>query len=96
LNDEAFARAWIENRRLLKPISLRRLTQELRQKHLSNDVIEQVLAEDETDELETLRELVAKKQLQSKYRDNELKFMQYLARQGFNYGDIKQALQKED
>jgi regulatory protein len=94
VDDEAFARSWVENRRLLKPISKRRLSQELRQKRITDEIIDQVLAEDETDELDTLRGLVVRKRRQTKYQDN-LKLMQYLAGQGFNYGDIKAVLESE-
>ena len=91
LSDEAFARAWIANRRLLKPTSLRRLKQELRAKRVPDEIIEEALKEDETDELDTLRGLVERKRKQAKYQDN-LKLMQYLARQGYNYDDIKSVL----
>ena len=94
LNDLAFARSWIANRRLLKPVSHRRLVQELRQKRVPDEVAEAALAEDETDELTTLRELVARKRKQSKYQD-DLKLMQFLARQGFNYDDIKSVLSED-
>jgi regulatory protein len=93
LDDLAFARAWASNRRLLKSISKRRLRLELQQKHVPSDVIDQVLAEDETDERTSLRELIAKKQ--ARYPDRQ-KFMQYLARQGFGYDDIKSALDGGD
>lgn len=91
INDEQFARRWVENRRLLKATSRRKLTQELKMKRISNDVIDTVLAEDkeETDEHQVLRDLVAKKR--HRYPD-QLKFMQYLARQGYNYEDIKTVL----
>jgi len=92
LDDAAFARAWVDNRRLLRPTSKRKLQQELRAKHVSEEVIEQALTEDETDELQVLRDLVAKKR--PRYPDN-LKLMQYLARQGFSYDDIKQVLHEE-
>lgn len=95
VNDETFAKNWVENRRLLKPVSKRRLSQELRQKRIADDIIEQVLAEDETEEVDTLRELVERKRRQSKYQDN-LKLMQYLAGQGFNYGDIKAVLENPE
>jgi regulatory protein len=91
VNDEAFARSWVENRRLLKHVSKRRLIQEMRQKRIGDNIIEAVLAEDETDELTTLRALVARKRQQSRYQD-KLKLMQYLARQGFSYDDIQQVL----
>jgi len=93
VNDVVFARAWVSNRRLLKATSRRRLISELRVKRLSNEVIDEVIAEDETDELTVLRELVERKK--SRYPD-KLKFMQYLARQGFNYNDIKTVLDSEE
>jgi regulatory protein len=92
LDDTAFAAAWVANRRLLKNVSKRRLKQELQQKHLASDIIDQALQDDITDERDTLRELVEKKRSLTKYRDNPLKFMQYLARQGFGYDDIKTVL----
>lgn len=94
INDLAFAEAWIENRRLLKNSSKRRLQQELRQKRVADEIINEVLANDETDEQEVLREVIKNKRHQARYKD-EAKLMQYLIRQGFNYGDIKQALNEE-
>jgi regulatory protein len=91
VDDAAFARAWVDNRRLLKPVSRRRLVQELRMKHVDPEIIDRVLAEDPADEFTVLRELVARKRKQSKYQD-DMKLMQYLARQGFGYDDIKRAL----
>jgi regulatory protein len=91
VNDEDFAKRWVESRRLLKSMSKRRLSQELRQKRVADDIIQQTLEADETDELEILKELVEKKRKQTKYKD-DLKLMQYLARQGFSYDLIKQAL----
>lgn len=95
LSDETFARAWVANRRLLKPTSRRRLSQELRAKRVPDEIIQEALREDETDELTTLRELVERKRKQAKYQDN-LKLMQYLARQGFNYDDIKNVLNNSE
>lgn len=89
LDDLAFARMWVANRRLLKATSLRRLRMELKQKHLSPGIIDQVLAEDETDDRTALRQLAQKKRV--RYSD-DVKLMQYLARQGFGYDDIKTVL----
>jgi regulatory protein len=86
VDDLDFATRWVENRRLLKSTSRRRLAQELRQKRIKDDVIEQVLEQDETDEKDVLRELVKKKRRQ--YPD-KLKLMQYLTRQGFDYGVVR-------
>ena len=92
LSDLDFARSWVNSRRALKSISLRRLRLELRQKHVPDEVVARALAEDETDERQTLRDLIAKKR--HRYPDSQ-KLMQYLARQGFSYDDIRSALEEE-
>jgi len=91
VDDAEFARRWVENRRMLRSSSAKKLRLELRQKKIADDIIQTVLAEDETDERQLLRELVAKKRKQSRYQDDQ-KLMRYLAGQGFNYDDIKATL----
>ncbi len=91
LDDKKFATSWVESRRLLKPVSKRRLSQELQQKKISKDIISLVLEEDETSEQDVLRDLIERKRRQTRYQDNE-KLMAYLIRQGFSYGDVKEVL----
>jgi len=91
VDDTKFAEAWVRNRRLLRQTSTRRLVQELRQKHVADEIIEQVLHGDETDEDVMLQELVVRKRRLSRYQD-DIKLVQYLARQGFSYDAIKRAL----
>ncbi|MDQ3158578.1 MAG: RecX family transcriptional regulator [bacterium] len=91
LDDKKFAQAWVRNRRATKSTSLRRLSQELRAKRVSDSVINEVLEEDEADEKDVLEELIEKKQKQTRYQDRE-KLLAYLLRQGFNYGDIKELI----
>ncbi len=91
LSDLDFARSWIANRRLLKSTSKRRLRLELMQKRVPNDIIDEALAEDQTDERQALRDLIEKKR--RRYPDDH-KLMQYLARHGFNYDDIKDVLKE--
>lgn len=93
-DDEKFAEAWVRNRRLLKPVSRRRLVQELRQKRVSDDIIEHALASDQADERAILRELITRRRKQTRYQDN-LKLMRYLAGQGFSYDDIKAAFAED-
>lgn len=95
LDDLSFARSWVQSRRLLKPISKRRLQLELRQKRIGDDIVREVLADDEVSDNDALLELIARKRKLSKYKD-ATKLMQYLARQGFGYDDIKQALADVD
>ncbi len=92
LDDHDFAQKWVDNRRLLKATSKRRLTQELKAKRVSDDVISTVLANDQSDEVAIVKELIARKSKQSRYQDQQ-KLMAYLIRQGFNYSDIKVALE---
>ena len=94
VNDAKFAQSWVENRRLLKPVSKRRLILELRQKSVADDIVRQVLEADETSDRDTLRQLVDRKRKQTRYQD-ATKLMQYLARQGFGYDDIKRVLAGE-
>lgn len=91
VNDKKFAEAWVNNRRLLKATSKRKLWQELKQKRVPEDSINEVLAEDETDEQQVLKDLIAKKRNQSRYQDDQ-KLIAYLLRQGYNYDDIKTVL----
>lgn len=95
INDESFAKLWVENRRLLKPVSRRKLALELKQKHIEHALIDTVLKGDDqvTDERVVLHQLILKKQ--GRYADRQ-KLMQYLARQGFGFDDIKTVLSEID
>lgn len=91
IDDYKFAESWVRNRRLLKSSSRRRLSLELRQKHISDEIIGQVLEEDEADERSMLKDIIERKRKQVKYQD-DTKLMQYLSRQGFSYDDIKSTI----
>lgn len=95
IDDEAFARAFVNDRRLLRPASRRKIIAELRKKRVTEEAIQAAVGSEPEDEATALRTIIERKRRQTKYRDN-LKLMQYLARQGFNYGDIKNALNQSD
>jgi regulatory protein len=95
VDDEKFAKAFVNDRRLLRPASRRKLVNELRKKHVPPEIIEQAVGAENEDELAALKDVIERKRRQAKYQDSQ-KLMQYLARQGFSYGDIKTALEKED
>jgi regulatory protein len=95
LDDKKFAEAFVNDRRLLRPTSRRKITQQLRQKRVSDEIIQAVVGNEAEDEQSALQAIIERKRRQAKYKD-DLKLMQYLAGQGFNYGDIKAALSKED
>lgn len=92
LDDANFARAWVENRALGGKTSKRKLQMELKAKGVADNVIKQVLENAEFDESDALNAIIAKKRRLPKYAADEQKLMQYLARQGFSFDDIKQAL----
>ncbi len=95
VDDQRFAAAWVESRRYGKPISQRKLRSELSTKRIDQAIIDAVLRRDSevTNEQDVLGDLIAKKR--RNYPD-DAKLMQYLARQGFRYDDIKQALAPKD
>ena len=89
IDDEKFARFWVENRNLTKGSSKRKLVAELRLKGIENSIIESTLSETDRSDDDELRKILIKKR--SKYADDQ-KLIAYLARQGFSYDDIKLAL----
>lgn len=93
LDDEKFARFWLEHRFLQKGTSVRRLKLELAQKGIENDIVERLIAENIRSDDEELQKIIAKKR--RKYADDEQKFIVYLVRQGFAYDDVKRALSAE-
>lgn len=93
VDDEKFARYWVENRNLSKGVSRRKLQAELRSKGIQSNIIERELSETSRSDEAELMKIIAKKR--KRYPD-EQKFMQYLARQGFSYDDIKNALSTND
>ncbi len=86
LDDERFAADWMENRETRKGTSMRRLEQELRQKGVTDDTIEQVMAETSRSDGDELKKIIAKKIQNVRYRDDPRKLIQYLVRRGFDYG----------
>lgn len=95
LNDATFAATFVRDRQLLRPTSRRKLIMELKKRHLAEEYIQAALQDEEVNESSSLQHVIAKKRRQTKYQDDD-KLMQYLARQGFGYGDIKNALAKDD
>lgn len=93
VDDEKFTRYWVENRSLTKGVSRRKLQAELRAKGVESTIIERHLSESVRTDEDELAKIIAKKR--KRYPD-EQKLMQYLARQGFSYDDIKRSLTTDD
>jgi regulatory protein len=86
LDDEAFARFWVENRERFRPRGLRALRYELRSKGISYDIIERALVS--VDALESAYRAASKKARQLSHLDRPTfnrKLTDYLARRGFEY-----------
>jgi regulatory protein len=90
-NDIAFAKWWVEQRRVGKQRSARYITQELASKGVAREISSEVLSENETSDIDTLRILVIKKRRSARYADDQ-KLIEYLARQGYSFSLIKEVL----
>lgn len=92
LDDRSFARSWVESRALGKKTSRRKLTMELKQKGVSDDIINGILEDSSFNEGDALQQLITKKRKLARYAGDDQKLMRYLAGQGFSFDDIKAAL----
>ncbi len=93
VDDEKFAQFWVENRNVRKGVSKRKLQAELAAKGIERQLIEQTLGGSERTDAEEIQKIIAKKA--GKYDDPQ-KLIAYLARQGFRYDDIQDALSSDD
>ncbi len=91
IDDEKFARWWVENRNLRKGTSRRKLQAELQAKGVASALIAAMLEDSHRNDEDELAKIIAKKR--AKYPD-EQKLIAYLARQGFRYDDIKSELEE--
>jgi regulatory protein len=91
IDDTKVAKAYVNDRHLLRPTSRRKIIAELRKKRIASEVIEEAVGNEGEYEQAALLAIIETKRRQTKYQD-DLKLMQYLARQGFNYDDIKSAM----
>ncbi|MFP5254034.1 MAG: regulatory protein RecX, partial [Actinomycetes bacterium] len=99
VDDEAFARSWVESRQVGKGLATRALAQELRRKGVEEEVARGVLDEvDPADEVETARTLVRRKlrSVQRLERDAAVRRLAgMLARKGYPPGIAFQVVREE-
>lgn len=97
LDDMAFARFWVQNRTAFKPLGPGALRYELRQKGISDDEIEAVLADLDPEAAayqaaqSQLRRLKASRPDARTFRT---KLSSFLQRRGFNYGVINEVVSR--
>ncbi len=90
LDDRAFAKFWIENRTMFKPLSPRALRYELRQKGVPAPVIEELLAE--VDARETAERAARTRLNRLRGSDHDTfraKLSAFLQQRGFSYDTIR-------
>lgn len=92
LNDDKFARLWVENRNLLKPMGKRRLQQELAEKGVATHIIGQVLSGIAGEDEETLVKNLVEKKLARNQELNLKKLENFLLRRGFSPMVIRKVL----
>lgn len=102
LDDERFAREYSEEKLKKKMLGMSRIKLELREKGVSQDIIERILSENSaSDETENALKLAEKKLSSLKGRNlDKMKLNQrlysFLASKGFNYDLIKTVLDRLD
>jgi regulatory protein len=95
INDEGFAKQWVEWRTNSGGRSKKKLSAELYQKKIDPEIINQVLSEiDEQTEIDQIKNVIARKSRLSQYQDKQ-KLVAFLARQGYSYYLIKRAVENE-
>lgn len=96
LNDERFAELWIENRLAHRPRGKRMLEQELRQKGIDRQIVDETVAGMEIDDRAAALELARKrlKSVQGLPPDEQNKKLTgILVRRGFDFGVIRTTLE---
>lgn len=95
LNDQKFAKWWVEQRQTFSPKAKRILNNELRIKGVSSEIISNTLEDTEIDEFKIAKELIAKKSYKwQKYNEKERKqkISQYLVGKGFDWNVVNDVL----
>jgi len=95
IDDEKFAKWWVEQRQNFKPKAIRVLRLELRQKGINKETVDEVLGETVIDEEKMARELLEKKAYKWKnlpVREARQKISQYLAGKGFGWEVIEKVV----
>lgn len=101
INDEEFAKAWIESRQRSNPRSLRLIKLELKQKGIKEEIVETIVHSSGfivKSDLEQARRLVEKRVPRYKGLDRQKmyeKLGRYLASKGFDWDTIKQSIDSD-
>lgn len=98
LNDEEFAKWWIEQRTRVKPRADRVIKFELKQKGIDTQIIEELIGDNERSDFEKALALAEKRMKRlEKIEDKKIifeKLGRFLASKGFNYDVIKEVIDR--
>jgi regulatory protein len=97
LDDEVFARYWIENRDTFKPRGSRALRYELRQKGVADSVLDAVLTDYDESDAAYRAGLTRAQRLARQFTDIDTlrsKLLAFLSRRGFSYGLARDTVDK--
>lgn len=90
LDDQRFAEFYVESRKNLTGISRRRLSLELRQKGVADEIITQTLQDSERSDAAEIQKMILNKR--RRYPDDQ-KLLAYLQRQGFSYQEARAGIE---
>lgn len=97
LNDEDFARYWLENRDSFKPRGNRALRYELRQKGVADSIIDDLLIDYDEDDAARRAALSRVQKLARSHRDVQVlrsKLLAFLNRRGFSFSVARDTVDK--
>lgn len=97
LDDVKFAKWWVEQRAEFKSKSIRVIKQELLQKGIDRNIIEDILGETKIDEEKMAKDLLQKKAYKWKNlepREAKQKMSQYLVGKGFGWSIIEKIIEE--
>ena len=94
LDDSAFVKWWLEQRATFRPKGKRALRAELKQKGISDELIEEALSEDVDDLAQAKKAIQKKLKIYDRlpYLERKAKLSAFLARNGFSWEIIKQVV----
>jgi regulatory protein len=96
LNDEEFAKWWIEQRTLIKPKAGRVIRMELKQKGIDKELVDELLKNEKESDFEKAKKLAEKRMPRySKIKEKRKVFEKlgrFLVSKGFNYDIIKEVI----
>ncbi|OGL36661.1 hypothetical protein A3E49_01290 [Candidatus Saccharibacteria bacterium RIFCSPHIGHO2_12_FULL_49_19] len=95
LDDRKFG-LWFIDLQTRRSKSNRAIRSKLFIKGLDRELVDELMADQNDDELKRLKKLVAKKRQSARYKNDELKLAKYLTSQGFGYSQVRDALKIDD